>query len=96
MSRVVVVDHRRIDELLFAYQFPIARFVAWVFAVIREYYFVVSVLFDMFLVNSVLEVAPLVGFPLCMKPVFLIRVRFPIVNGLGRIVLFRGCLRCRR
>ena len=70
VSRVIEVDHRRVEELLFTYLFPVARFIAWVFTLVGKYNFVVSVLLDVILVNSVLEVASLIGFPLRMKPMF--------------------------
>ena len=47
---------------------------------------VVSVVFDMWLINAVLEVAPLVVIPLRLIPMLPVWVFFPIVNRLGRIV----------
>ena len=90
------VDHRWIEDFLFTYLFPVARFIAWVFTVVWKDYCVVSVLFDVFLVDSVLKVAPLRRIPLCMEPVFSIRIRIPRVDGLGRTVWFRSCLWFRR
>ena len=77
---VVVVVHRRwIVEFYFSYQLPITWFVAWVHGIVLEYGLVVIVVFELVLVDTVLEITWSSTVPLYVKPVFSIRKHLVVV-----------------
>ena len=85
MSRVSEVDHRWVEEFLFSYEFPVAWYVAGKFSLIRKKYLVIIIAFNMWLVDSVLEVTPLMLVPFRLIPMFSVWVFLPTVDRLGRI-----------
>ena len=73
MAMIFEVDHRWVEELFFTYSFPVTRYVAGELTFSVEYGFVVGVHLDVLLIDSVLKVASLIGSPLFLVPMFVIR-----------------------
>ena len=86
MVVVIVVYRRWIVELLFTYPLPITRFVAWMCSIVLEYGFVVTIMSEVILVDTMLKIAWSSAVPLYVEPVFSIRKVFVVDHGLARVV----------